>query len=93
MSLLQENLTDEQIIASAIIVDDKDTEAPPHASHMAFIFNELSRHFGKKVYVVRWPNGITASVDADPSKKESWNNLLVAIYRHDPTGYHGGDGR
>ena len=80
MSLLQPTLTNEQIIASAIIVDDQDTQAPLELLQAAYLFKGLSR-YGPKLSVVRWPNGITATLAGDPSDKEGWNRLLITTYR------------
>ena len=80
MSLVQTNPSDEQIIASAIIVDDQDTQAPLELLQAAYLLKGLSR-YGPKLFVVRWPNGITATLAGDPSDKEGWNRLLVATYR------------
>lgn len=89
MSPIQWAVSDETILASAIIVDEKDFDAPSELKNMVLIFDGLSKYFGKKVHVVRWPNGFQAFVDWDPPYGEAWNNLLIAAYRQGLEGKSG----
>ena len=84
----QRPLTDAEIIASAIIVDEKDLEAPAHLRALARAMSGLRAH-GAGPYLVRWPSGIAILVDSDPSNRQRWHKHLVTSYRQAAQGKSG----
>ena len=75
----QQPLTDAEIIASAIIVDENDVEAPAHLRALARVLSRLG-NMSRAPYVVRWPDGVAILVNSDPSNEQRWRNVLVSAY-------------
>ena len=49
------------------------------ADEFALAHNALSKLAGREIYLVTWPNGIAAMVDAEPGTK-GWDDLLIQTY-------------
>jgi hypothetical protein len=67
-------LRDVRVVTTANIASH-----PNLASKFALAHNVLSKLAGREIYVVTWPNGVAAMVDADPGTA-GWNDLLVTTY-------------
>jgi hypothetical protein len=52
---------------------------PRLTSEFALAHNVLSKLAGREIYIVTWPNGIAAMVDAEPGTT-GWDDLIVNTY-------------
>jgi hypothetical protein len=81
--------SNEWILANAVIVDADDESQPDDCRAMAAFHQGLATYTGRFVRVVRWPDGVTASLDCDPTNKEMWNDLVLRTYRQAAIGIMG----
>ncbi len=82
-------LTDDEIFAAAKIVTP--TEAADNkieAVFLALIAN-VAQRAGSPFHIVRWPDGVTVLVHADPADEAPWRALLVRAYRAALAGVRG----
>ena len=62
-----------------IVTTENIATHPLLASAFALAHNVLSKLAGREIYVVTWPNGVSAMVDAEPHTT-GWDELLVKAY-------------
>jgi hypothetical protein len=82
-------ITDDEIVKVARIVTP--TEVAQSPAEAAFQVASLSagRMRGAMLQIVKWPDGVTALVDADPADEHNWKRLLVRTYRAARSGVRG----
>ena len=74
------NISRADILRDACIVTAANIDSHSRlASEFALAHHVLSKLAGREIYVVTWPNGIAAMVDAEPGTSE-WDDLLVKTY-------------
>ena len=74
------NVNRADVLRDACIVTTENIAAHPRlASKFALAHNVFSKLAGREIYVVTWPNGVAAMVDAEPHTT-GWDELLVKTY-------------
>ena len=74
------NISRAEILRDVCIVTETNIESHSRlANEFALAHNVLSKLAGREIYLVTWPNGIAAMVDAEPGTR-GWDDILIKTY-------------
>jgi hypothetical protein len=74
------NVDRAEILRDVRIVTAANIDSHPRlANEFVLAHNVLSKLAGREIYLVTWPNGVAAMVDAEPGTT-GWDDLLIQTY-------------
>jgi hypothetical protein len=74
------NINRAEILRDVRIVTAANIDSHPRlANEFVLAHNVLSKLAGREIYLVTWPNGVAAMLDAEP-RTTRWDDLLIQTY-------------